>query len=570
MQEVIMNKKIKIVGGVAGGASVAARVRRLDEFAEVTMFERGPHVSFSNCALPFHLSGIVENSDDLVLMHPKQFAAQYNIDAQVNREVVSINKEDKTIEVLNVLTGEKTKEDYDVLVLSPGAKAILPKSIVGIDKKHVFSVRNVPDIANIKNYSDDNQVQNIVVVGGGFIGLEVMENFKLAGKNVTLVEAASQVMTSLDDDMAQTVHKQIIDQGVELILDDSVTEITDTNVVLKSGRTIEAGLVVMAIGVLPETDLAVQAGLELGKSGAIKVNHNYQTSDPSIYAVGDAIEVYHKILRKPARLTMAGPAQRQARDAANHMYGNTVQRRGVIGSSILQVFDYAVGSTGINEKQCLEAGIDYRYSYIIPNDKVGLIPDAKVLFFKLLFAYPTGEILGAQAIGEGNVDKRIDIIASLITMNATIHDLADLELAYSPTYSTAKDVTNMAALVGLNILNEEYKQVSVSEVRDLVESGAFIIDAREVPEYNRGHLNGAVNIPLSEFRNRLEEIPTDVPVYIHCRSAQRSYNMTRALLQRGFDNVVNISGSYLGISVYEYYHDVVLKRDKIVTEYNFN
>lgn len=565
-----MNKKIKIVGGVAGGASVAARVRRLDEFAEVTMFERGPHVSFSNCALPFHLSGIVENSDDLVLMHPKQFAAQYNIDAQVNREVVSINKEDKTIEVLNVLTGEKTKEDYDVLVLSPGAKAILPKSIVGIDKKHVFSVRNVPDIANIKNYSDDNQVQNIVVVGGGFIGLEVMENFKLAGKNVTLVEAASQVMTSLDDDMAQTVHKQIIDQGVELILDDSVTEITDTNVVLKSGRTIEAGLVVMAIGVLPETDLAVQAGLELGKSGAIKVNHNYQTSDPSIYAVGDAIEVYHKILRKPARLTMAGPAQRQARDAANHMYGNTVQRRGVIGSSILQVFDYAVGSTGINEKQCLEAGIDYRYSYIIPNDKVGLIPDAKVLFFKLLFAYPTGEILGAQAIGEGNVDKRIDIIASLITMNATIHDLADLELAYSPTYSTAKDVTNMAALVGLNILNEEYKQVSVSEVRDLVESGAFIIDAREVPEYNRGHLNGAVNIPLSEFRNRLEEIPTDVPVYIHCRSAQRSYNMTRALLQRGFDNVVNISGSYLGISVYEYYRDVVLKRDKIVTEYNFN
>lgn len=565
-----MNKKIKIVGGVAGGASVAARVRRLDEFAEVTMFERGPHVSFSNCALPFHLSGIVENSDDLVLMHPKQFAAQYNIDAQVNREVVSINKEDKTIEVLNILTGEKTKEDYDVLVLSPGAKAILPKSIVGIDKKHVFSIRNVPDIANIKNYSDDNQVQNIVVVGGGFIGLEVMENFKLAGKNVTLVEAASQVMTSLDDDMAQTVHKQIIDQGVELILDDSVTEITDTNVVLKSGRTIEAGLVVMAIGVLPETDLAVQAGLELGKSGAIKVNHNYQTSDPSIYAVGDAIEVYHKILRKPARLTMAGPAQRQARDAANHMYGNTVQRRGVIGSSILQVFDYAVGSTGINEKQCLEAGIDYRYSYIIPNDKVGLIPDAKVLFFKLLFAYPTGEILGAQAIGEGNVDKRIDIIASLITMNATIHDLADLELAYSPTYSTAKDVTNMAALVGLNILNEEYKQVSVSEVRDLVESGAFIIDAREVPEYNRGHLNGAVNIPLSEFRNRLEEIPTDVPVYIHCRSAQRSYNMTRALLQRGFDNVVNISGSYLGISVYEYYHDVVLKRDKIVTEYNFN
>lgn len=564
-----MKKRIKIVGGVAGGASVAARVRRLDEFAEITMFERGPHVSFSNCALPFHLSGIIEDANDLVLMEPKQFAAQYNIDAQVNHEVVSINKEAKTIGVKNVLSGVVTEEDYDVLVLSPGAKAILPRSIKGIDLDHVFSVRNVPDIASIKNYADDHKVENVVVVGGGFIGLEVMENFKFAGKNVTLVEAAPQVMMPIDEDMAQTVHKHIIDKGVELVLSDSVVEITATQVILKSGRAIDATLVVMAIGVLPETDLAVQAGLELGSTGAIKVNHNYQTSDPSIYAVGDAIEVYHKILRKTTRLTMAGPAQRQARDAANHMYGRTIQRRGVIGSSILQVFDYAVGSTGINERQCIEAGIEYDYSYVIPNDKVGLMPDAKVLFFKLLFAKPTGEILGAQAIGEGNVDKRIDIIASLITMNATIYDLADLELAYSPTYSTAKDVTNMAALVACNILDEAYKQVKVSEVRALVEAGAFIIDAREVGEYNNGHIKGAHNIPLSEFRSRLEEIPTDRPVYVHCRSAQRSYNMTSALLQRGFSNVRNISGSYLGICMYEYYHDTVSGREPIVTKYNF-
>lgn len=565
-----MNKKIKIIGGVAGGASVAARARRLDEFAEITMFERGPHVSFSNCALPFHLSGIVEDSDSLVLMKPEQFAKQYNIDAQVNQEVIAINKEAKTITVKNVLSGETIEEAYDVLVLSPGARAILPQSIKGIDKKHVFTVRNVPDIAAIKQYADNNQIENIVVVGGGFIGLEVMENFKYAGKSVTLVEAAPQVMTALDDDMAQIVHRQIIDQGVELIVDDSVVEITDTHVTLKSGKSIEAGLVVMAIGVIPETELAVSAGLELGETGAIKVNHNYQTSDPSIYAVGDAIEGYHKILRKNTRLTMAGPAQRQARAAVDHMYGKTIQRRGVIGSSILQVFDYAVGSTGINERQCQEANIDYKHAYIIPNDKVGLIPGANVMFFKLLFANPSGEILGAQAVGKGNVDKRIDIIASMITMGATLHDLADLELAYSPTYSTAKDVTNMAALVGLNILNDEYKQVAVSDVRDLVESGAYIIDVREPHEYANGHLVGAKNIPLSEFRNRLDEIPTDIPVYVHCRSGQRSYNMTRALNQRGFTNVINISGSYLGISNHEYYKDTVLNREKIVTEYNFN
>lgn len=565
-----MKKKIKIIGGVAGGASVAARVRRLDEFSEITMFERGPHVSFSNCALPFHLSGIIENSDDLVLMHPEQFSKQYNIEAKVNHEVIAINKEEKTISVKNTLTNEISKEAYDVLVMSPGAKPIRPQSIVGINSEHVFSVRNVPDIAKIQAYIDNNNIDDVVVVGGGFIGLEVMENLRHAGKKVTLVEAAKQVMMPLDEDMAQVVHREIHDKGVELILEDSVVEITDNTVVLSSGKTINSKLVIMAIGVQPETDLAQAANLEIGKTGAIKVNQNYQTSDPSIYAVGDAIEVYHKILRKQTRLSMAGPAQRQARAAADHIYGRNVVSRGVIGSSVLQVFDYAVATTGINETQALEAAIDYRQVYIIPNDKVGLMPDAEKLFFKLIFEYPTGVILGAQAIGKGNADKRIDIIATMISQGGTIHELADLELAYSPTYSTAKDVTNMAALVGLNILNGEYKQVAVSEVRELVENNAYIIDVREEDEFAEGHLINAVNIPLSQFRDRLNEIPKDKAIYLHCRSGQRSYNMVRALNQRGYSEVYNISGSYLGISNYEYFKDQVTNRNKIVTEYNFN
>ena len=565
-----MSKKIKIVGGVAGGASVATRARRLDETAEITMFERGPHVSFSNCALPFHLSGIIENSDDLVLMDPETFKYQYNIDARVHNEVVGINKEDKTISVNDVLTGDVYEEAYDVLVLSPGAKPVRPSSIKGIDMSHVFSVRNVPDIASIQTYVENNNIEDIVVVGGGFIGLEVMENFKLVDKNVTLVEAANQVMMPLDEDMAQIVHREIHDKGVNLILSDCVVEITKDKVLLQSGKEIDAKLIVMAIGVTPETDLAKEAGLELGETGSILVNQHFQTSDPNIYAVGDAIEVYNRLTRKKTRLTMAGPAQRQARAAADHMFGRIVQNRGVIGSGVLQVFDYAVASTGLNERMCLENQIDYRQVYIIPNDKVGLMPDANNLFFKLIFEYPTGKILGAQAIGKGNADKRIDVIATMISMEGTIYDLADLELAYSPSYGTAKDVVNMAALVAINILNEEYNQVPVSQVRSLVESGAVIVDVREEDEFKAGHLVNSINIPLSQFRERLDEIPKDKPVYLHCRSGQRSYNMTRALLQRGYTEVYNISGSFLGISEYEYYTDQVTGRDKIVTAYNFN
>lgn len=565
-----MGKRILIVGGVAGGASVAARARRIDESAEIIMFDKGPHVSFSNCALPFHLSGMVENGDSLVLMSPQQFKKQYKIEARVNSEVTDIKREDKKIVVKNLLTGEEYEESYDKLVLSPGANPILPKSIEGIDGENVFTVRNVVDIKKLKGYIDENNIEDIAVVGGGFIGVEVAENLRLAGKNVSLIEALDQIMSPFDLDMAQVLHKEMMDKGVNLILSDGVKKINKDSVELNSGKKVAAKAVVMAIGVAPETSLAKNVGLEIGETGGIKVDHNYLTSDKDIYAVGDAIEVYSRLTHKPTRLALAGPAQRQARAAADHMYNIHHNNNGVIGSSVVKVFDQNAASTGLNEKTAKMAGIPYDFVYIIPGDKVGLMPDSNPMHFKLIFEYPTGRILGAQAIGKGNVDKRIDVIATMITMGGTLEDLKELELCYAPLFGTAKDVVNHAALVGLNILYGKFKQVPVTRVRELVENNAFIIDVREKHEYAKGHIKNAVNIPLSEFRERLDEIPKDRPVYMHCRSSQRSYNAIMALQGLGYDNVINISGSFLGICCYEYYQDQVTGREKIVTEYNFN
>ncbi|MBU5466257.1 FAD-dependent oxidoreductase [Virgibacillus sp. MSJ-26] len=563
-----MGKKVLIVGGVAGGASVAARVRRLDEGAEIIMFEKGPHVSFSNCSLPYHLSGIVEDSEKLVLMSPDIFKNRYNIQARVQQEVIQINRDKKTITVKDLMSDKTYEEDYDKLVLSPGASPIRP-NLEGIDNSNVFTVRNVVDIENINSYIKQKGIKDIAVIGGGFIGVEVAENLKLADYNVTLVEFANQVMAPFDYDMAQILHKEMVDHGVNLVLDDGLAQISDGYIITNSGRKIDAQAVVLAIGVRPETNLAKEAGLEIGETGAIKVDSNYLTSDKDIYAVGDAIEVYHRLLQKQTRLALAGPAQKQARAAADHMYGIPNRNIGVIGSSSIHLFDLNAASTGLNARTAEQAGMMYDYVYLMPGDKVGLMPDSNPLHFKLVYEYPTGRILGAQAIGKGNVDKRIDVIATMITMNGTLEDLKDLELTYSPMLGTAKDVVNHAALVGLNLLQGRYKEVKVSQVRELVESNAFIIDAREKGEYNAGHFKNAVNIPLSEFRQRLDEIPKDQPVYIHCRSGQRSYNMVMALQNLGYENVYNISGSYLGVNLYEYFNDLVTGRERIVTEYNF-
>ena len=565
-----MAKKVVIAGGVAGGASAAARVRRLDESAEIIMFERGPNVSFSNCCLPFFLSRMVPASENLVLMTPEQFKKQYNIIAKTSHEVLKVNAAAKTVTAKDLTSGKEFEEAYDVLVLSPGASPIVPASVKGHDKPHMFTVRNVVDIKKIDDYVHANKIDDIAVIGAGFIGMEVAENFRLAGKNVSLVEKLDQVMAPFDYDMAQILHKELHDKGINLILGDGIKEIGNDFIVLESGKKEKAHAVIMALGVRPETELAKTAGVTLGETGAILVDHNYRTNVDGIYAVGDAIEVTHFITNKKTRLTLAGPAQRQARAAADDMYRIPHRNTGVIGSSVIHCFDYNAACTGLNEKDCKKNGIQYDYVYVIPGDKVGLMPASNPLFFKLIFEKPSGRILGAQAVGKGNVDKRVDIIASFIMLNGTLEDLKELELCYSPMFGTAKDVVNHAALVGMNILNGVFKQVPVTMVRELVEKNACIIDVREPREFEMGHIINAVNIPLSQLRERMHEIPKDKPVYVHCRSSQRSYNAICAMQGRGYKNVYNIMGSFLGLSVYEYFNDIKNGRKPIVTKYNFN
>ncbi len=565
--------KLVVVGGVAGGASAAARVRRLNAKAEITIFERGEHVSFSNCCLPYYLSGTVPTSDALVLMTPARFKKQHDIDVQVNSEVVSINREKKTVTVRDTHSGTEYEQEYDKLVLAPGASPILPKSIPGIDGKHVFSIRNVTDISYLKNYLDQDGIKDVAVVGGGFIGIETAENLQHAGKQVHLIEGMDQILAPFDYDMVQILHKELDDNGVDLHVSSMLKEIKEHSCLCESdGRIFEvpADAVIMAIGVVPETGLAKAAGLEIGKTGGIKVNPCFQTSDPDIYAVGDAIESFNSLTGTPGRLALAGPAQRQARAAADHICGIPSHSKGFIGSSCIRVFSQNAASTGLNEKSAAKAGIQADSVLVFPNDKVSLMPECHYMAFKLVFEVPTGRILGAQAIGKGDVTKRVDVVATMITMHGTLEDLKEMELCYSPVFDTAKDVVNFAAMVGLNVLEGAYRQVHVNEVRKLVESGAYIIDVREEKEYAAGHLNGSHNIPLSQLRSRMDEIPKDIPVYLHCRSSQRSYYAICCLQGNGFRNLFNISGSYLGISLYEYFNDKRTGRAPILDRYNFN
>ena len=563
-------KKILIVGGVAGGASAAARLRRNSEDDRIIMFEKGPHVSFSNCALPYHLSGTIEVPNRLVLMSPEKFQAQYNIEARVNNEVLSIDRKNKEIEVKDLLTGEVYKENYDKLILSPGARPIVPR-IPGIENVNVFTIRNVVDIDKLNRFIKEVDGKEVAVIGGGYIGVEAAENLIDGGYNVSLIEATPQILKPFDYDMVQILHKEMMDHGVNLIVEDKVTGFEKDKVLLESGKKIDAKAVVMAIGVTPEVELAKDAGLEIGETGAIKVDNNYKTNDDDIYAVGDAIEVYNALTSMNTKLSLAGPAQKAARAVADHINNKTTVNKGYIGSSAIKVFDYNAASTGLNEGliQALGMKINYDVVRIIPADKVGIMPGSSPMHFKLIFEVPTGRVLGAQAVGKGDAIKRIDVIATAIKFGATVEDLKDLELCYAPPFGTAKDVVNYAGYVASNLLSGSFKQVNVDKVRELVEEGAYIVDVRERMEFENGHIKGAVNIPLSELRERVNEIPKDKNVYLHCRTGQRSYNATLALQNLGFDNVVNITGSYLALSFYEYYNDITEGRESIMTKYNF-
>ncbi|MGN2370712.1 FAD-dependent oxidoreductase [Clostridium cagae] len=565
-----MRKKILIVGGVAGGASAAARLRRNSEEDEIIMFEKGPHVSFSNCALPYHLSGVIDSPNRLVLMSPEKFISQYNIKARVNNEVISINRKNKTVDVKDLMSGEVYKESYDKLILSPGAHPIVP-NIPGIEKVNVFTIRNVVDIDKLNRYLKEINSNDVAVIGGGYIGVEAAENLRKAEFNVSLIEATKQILKPFDYDIVQILHKEIYDNGVNLIVGDKVERFEEDTIVLSSGKKVNASAVVMAIGVAPEVTLAKDAGIELGETGAIKVDKNYKTNDDSIYAVGDVIEVYNSLTHYMTKLSLAGPAQKAARSVADNINNKSTINKGYIGSSAIKVFNYNGASTGLNESliKVLNMNINYDIVNIILNDKVGIMPKSSPIYFKMLYEVPTGKILGAQAIGKGDVTKRIDIIATAIKFGGTVEDLKDLELCYAPPFSTAKDVVNYAGYVGSNLLNNDFKQVNIDKVRELVENNAVIIDVRERGEYENGHIKNSKNIPLSELRERVNEIPKDAPVYLHCRTGQRSYNATLALQNLGYTNVYNITGSFLGLSFYEYYNDKTMNRNSIVTEYNF-
>ena len=563
-----MAKKYLIVGGVAGGASVAAKLRRLSEEDHIIMFEKGPHVSFSNCCLPYYLSGTIEKAEDLVLMTPEKFDNQYNIDARVNSEVIAIDREKKELEVKELLTGKIYRESYDKLILSPGAQPIKP-NLPGIEKVNTFTIRNVVDIDRLQQAIEKIKPKHITVVGAGFIGIETVENLVEAGYSVTLVQSPDQVLKQFDYDLAQIMHKELIDHGVELILSDRVEGFDKDEVILKSGKRFNSEIIVFGIGVTPDSILAKESGLRLGRRDTIWVDHNYKSSDPDIYAVGDAIQVYNPLSREYDMLALAGPALKQARAVAMHIHNIPVTYPGYIGASVVKCFNYNGATVGLNERSVKAMEIEYDYAFVVPKDKVGLMPDSEELHLKLLFEKPTGRIIGAQAIGRGNVDKRIDVISTVIRAKGTIDHLTDLELCYAPPFGSARDVVNMAGFVASNILHGTFKQRHMSTLRELLEQGAYIIDVREKEEWDAGHIVGAKLIPLSELRKRLDEIPKDQDVYLHCRSGQRSYNAVLALQNRGYKNVYNLSGGFIELCFYEYYTDKTTARTPIVTAYDF-
>ncbi|MFX3623674.1 MAG: CoA-disulfide reductase [Ectobacillus sp.] len=538
-------KKIVIVGGVAGGATAAARLRRLSEQDHIVLFERGEYISFANCGLPYYIGEVITERKKLLVQTVEGMSKRFNLDIRNLSEVTKINREEKTVTVKNVATGETYKESYDVLILSPGAKPIQPP-IPGIQEaKALFTLRNVPDTDRIKAYVDEQKPKHAVVIGGGFIGVEMVENLRERGMEVTLVEMANQVMAPIDYEMAAIVHQHMQEHGVELVLEDGVQAFANEGTVvrLNSGKEIQTDMIILAIGVQPESTLAKDAGLELGVRGTIRVNETMQTSDPSIYAIGDAIEVKDYVNGTETMIPLAWPANRQGRLVADHINGRNVKYNGTMGTSIAKIFDLTVAATGNNEKTLKRLGIPYAVVHVHPANHATYYPGASQIALKLLFNKETGEIYGAQAVGKDGADKRIDVIATAIKGKLTVMDLPDLELAYAPPFSSAKDPVNMAGYVATNIVEGESETVQWHEIDELVKQGNVLIDVRDPGEVARGAIEGAINIPLNDLRGRLHEIPKDQTIYVTCQVGLRGYVASRILKQNGF-TVKNLDGGY--------------------------
>ncbi len=541
-----MAKKIIIVGGVAGGATAAARLRRLDESSHIIMFEKGEYISFANCGLPYYIGEVINDRKKLLVQTVDGMSSRFNMDIRNLSEVIKINRDAKTVTVQNLETGETYDEGYDQLILSPGARPIVPP-IPGIkEANNLFTLRNIPDTDAIKAYVDDKKPKKAVVIGGGFIGVEMAENLYERGVEVTLVEMSNQVMAPFDIEMASILHTHMNEKGVKLILEDGVQafENNGAKVILSSGKEIDTEMILLAIGVRPENELAKEAGLVLGERGHIKVNEYLETNDPDIYALGDAIEVRDYINGNQTAIPLAWPANRQGRIVANNIYGKKEKYNGTMGTSVAKIFDYTAASTGNNEKTLKRIGINnYQVIHIHPGSHAGYYPGAAPIALKLIFDKETGKIYGAQGIGKDGVEKRIDVIATSIKGGLSVLDLPDLELAYAPPYSSAKDPVNMAGYVASNIIEDAVETVQWHEIDEIVVNGGFLVDVRNPGELKLGAINGAVNIPLDELRDRLNELPKDKPIYVNCQVGLRGYLAARLLTLNGF-RAINLDGGW--------------------------
>jgi NADPH-dependent 2,4-dienoyl-CoA reductase/sulfur reductase-like enzyme/rhodanese-related sulfurtransferase len=540
-------KKVIIIGGVAGGASAAARLRRLDEKAEIIMFEKGEHVSYANCGLPYFIGGEITERSALILQTPASFKTRFNVDVRVLSEVVEIDRKAKTVKVKNTKTGEFYRESYDKLILSPGAEPVKPP-IDGISAKGVFTLRNIPDTYQIKDYLAHNSCQTAVVVGGGYIGVEMAENLRRAGLAVTLVEMQPQIIAPLDFDMACEIHRYLKSKGVTLLLGNAVEAIRETgsglDVSLANGQHIKADILILSIGVKPESSLAKNAGLAVTERGAIVVGEDMLTSDPDIYAVGDAVEIIDFVTGHKGLVPLAGPANKQGRLAADNICGAQKSYGGTQGSAILKVFEMTVATTGINEKTAKQLGLDYDKCFTYSGSHASYYPGAADMCVKTIFEKTTGKILGVQIVGFHGTDKRCDVFASAIRFGATAHDLCRLELCYAPPYSSAKDPVNMVGFVIENVLTGQVKNFHWHDVQDLLgKTNLTLLDTRTQKEYTRGHIEGFINIPVDELRSRLHELDPAKPIYVSCQIGLRGYIACRILSQNGFD-CYNLSGGY--------------------------
>lgn len=559
-----MKRKIVIIGGVAGGAGAAARLRRLDEDAEIVMFEKGDYISFANCGLPYYIGGVISDRDKLLVQTEEKMEERFNIDIRVKSEVTGIFRDTKEVEVVS--DGKSYRESYDYLILSPGAEPIL-LPVPGNDKKGIFTLRNMADVDRIKSFMVDEKPASAVVIGGGYVGVEMAENLKHTGIDVLLVEAADQVVGPLDPEMARIVEKRLMENGIKLALNDGVVEFSGEDkieVVLKNGRKFSTDMVIMSVGVRPETKLAQEAGLELGELGGIKVDEYLRTSDPFIYAAGDAIEVKNFVSGHQSLIPLAGPANKQARIVADNICGRKTKFRGSQGTSIIKVFNLIAAATGNNEKMLKKSGTAYLKSYTHSGSHAGYYPGALTMIVKLLFMPNTGQILGAQIVGSQGVDKRIDVLAAAIRNKLTVYDLEELELAYAPPYSSAKDPVNMAGFVAANILKGDVK-VTYWDQLDAFPNGA-IIDVRTKKEYENGHYSEAMNLPLDSLRRNLDRIPKDKKLLVYCKIGLRGYLACRILMQKGFD-VYNISGGYDLLQAQKYDSEKTLNLDEQMVKF---